>query len=83
MLTPAVLLARVLAGFDSETERIVGKNKGVSNKPISLKIFSPHVSADKHRRCLTSLSSLVLCARAGLAPDARRPAGYHQGERNS
>ena len=27
----------------AETERLVGTNKGVSDKPIRLKIFSPHV----------------------------------------
>uniref|UniRef100_A0AAQ4RFE1 dynamin GTPase n=1 Tax=Gasterosteus aculeatus aculeatus TaxID=481459 RepID=A0AAQ4RFE1_GASAC len=29
--------------IDAETERISGNNKGVSDEPIHLKIFSPHV----------------------------------------
>jgi dynamin 1-like protein len=33
------LLQEILA----ETERVVGANKGISEKPIRLKIFSPNV----------------------------------------
>ncbi len=29
--------------IEKETDRITGKNKGISNKPITLKVFSPHV----------------------------------------
>eukprot|EP00300_Choanocystis_sp_HF-7_P010111 c16786_g1_i1.p1 GENE.c16786_g1_i1~~c16786_g1_i1.p1 ORF type:complete len:176 (-),score=43.08 c16786_g1_i1:13-540(-) len=29
--------------IEAETERVTGKNKGVSDKPIRLRIFSPHV----------------------------------------
>ncbi len=29
--------------IDRETDRITGKNKGVSPIPINLKIYSPHV----------------------------------------
>lgn len=26
-----------------DTERVIGKNKGVTDKPVNLKIYSPHV----------------------------------------
>lgn len=29
--------------IERETDRITGKNKGISNAPINLKIYSPHV----------------------------------------
>ena len=34
---------RIRAEVQQETERVVGSNKNVSDKPIRLKIFSPHV----------------------------------------
>jgi dynamin 1-like protein len=33
----------IRAEIQRETERVSGKNKGISNKSINLKIFSPHV----------------------------------------
>lgn len=33
----------ICAEIQRETERVSGKNKGISNKSINLKIFSPHV----------------------------------------
>lgn len=35
--------SEIRAEIQRETERISGKNKGISNKSINLKIFSPHV----------------------------------------
>jgi len=35
----------IRAEIQRETERVSGKNKGISNKSINLKIFSPHVRA--------------------------------------
>ena len=47
---PPVAPAQVYTDFERireeinvETERVVGGNKNVSEKPIRLKIFSPHV----------------------------------------
>lgn len=34
---------RIRAEIQSETERVSGGNKNISDKPIRLKIFSPHV----------------------------------------
>uniref|UniRef100_A0A672HHR1 Dynamin-1-like protein n=1 Tax=Salarias fasciatus TaxID=181472 RepID=A0A672HHR1_SALFA len=34
--------------IESETERISGNNKGISDEPIHLKIFSPHVVRSPH-----------------------------------
>lgn len=34
---------RIRAEIQSETDRLTGKNKGVSDKPIRLKICSPNV----------------------------------------
>lgn len=34
---------RIRQEIQSETERVVGTNKGISDKPIRLKICSPHV----------------------------------------
>ena len=34
---------RAVQEIQTETERLVGVNKGVSDKPIRLKIFSPNV----------------------------------------
>ena len=38
-MRPPVCPQEILA----ETERVVGSNKGISEKPIRLKIFSPNV----------------------------------------
>lgn len=35
--------AEIRAEIQRETERVTGRNKGISNKSINLKIFSPHV----------------------------------------
>ena len=35
--------SEIRAEIARETERVSGKNKGISNKSINLKIFSPHV----------------------------------------
>jgi len=35
--------SEIRAEITKETERITGKNKGISNKTINLKIFSPYV----------------------------------------
>jgi len=35
--------SEIRAEIQRETERVSGKNKGISNKSINLKIFSPHV----------------------------------------
>jgi replication fork clamp-binding protein CrfC len=35
--------SEIRAEIARETDRITGKNKGISNKSINLKIFSPHV----------------------------------------
>jgi dynamin 1-like protein len=34
---------QIKAEIERETDRITGENKGISNKPINLKIYSPHV----------------------------------------
>lgn len=34
---------RIRAEIQAETDRVVGTNKGVSDKPIRLRIYSPHV----------------------------------------
>jgi dynamin 1-like protein len=34
---------RVKAEIQAETDRLLGTNKGVSDKPIRLKVYSPHV----------------------------------------
>ena len=34
---------KIKAEIEAETDRITGSNKGISNKPINLKIYSPHV----------------------------------------
>lgn len=33
----------IKAEIERETDRLTGSNKGISNKPISLKVYSPHV----------------------------------------
>lgn len=33
----------IKAEIEKETDRLTGTNKGISNKPIRLKIYSPHV----------------------------------------
>ncbi|KDO30068.1 hypothetical protein SPRG_05259 [Saprolegnia parasitica CBS 223.65] len=35
--------AKLREEIDKETDRMTGKNKGISNKPITLKIYSPYV----------------------------------------
>lgn len=35
--------AEIRREIEKETDRITGKNKGISNKSINLKVFSPHV----------------------------------------
>ena len=35
--------AEINAEIVRETDRVTGRNKGISNKSINLKIFSPHV----------------------------------------
>jgi len=35
--------AKVMKEIDDETDRVCGKKKGVTDKPINLKVFSPHV----------------------------------------
>lgn len=35
--------AEINAEIARETDRVTGRNKGISNKTINLKIFSPHV----------------------------------------
>jgi replication fork clamp-binding protein CrfC len=34
----------IRAEIDRETDRLTGKNKGISEMPIRLKIYSPHGS---------------------------------------
>lgn len=35
--------AEIRKEIEAETDRVTGSNKGISNKPINLKIYSPHV----------------------------------------
>lgn len=58
----------------AETERLTGSNKGISDKAINLKVYSPRVS----REYLIQRCYLIICD-AGSQPDARRPSRNHQG----
>eukprot|EP00605_Chrysophyceae_sp_TOSAG23-4_P002839 GSChrysophyteH1.ASY1.ANO1.3127.1 assembled CDS len=60
----------IRAEIQRETERVSGKNKGISNKSINLKIFSPHVlnltlvdlpGITKVRVCVSVCVCVCLC----------------------
>lgn len=56
--------------IETETERLTGVNKGISSKPISLRIYSPNGNANPpyylYSLAVLPLDTLVNCASPGI-----------------